>query len=103
MFLKHQHRSPDKSIAVVLLEVFLIATFIFGTACQGGTPPKVAPVPTVPVPTVKLIPTVPKCHRLAPVNTPAKTPTANDQGSQIDRTSMSSTHDTSTKSRPSRS
>ena len=76
MFLKHQHRSPDKSIAVVLLEVFLIATFIFGTACQGGTPPKVAPVPTVPVPTVKLIPTV-EVPSLAPVNTPAKTPTAN--------------------------
>ena len=95
MFLKHQHRSPDKSIAVVLLEVFLIATCIFGTACQGGTPPKVASVPTVQVPTVALIPTVP-VPTMEPAYTPAQTTTP-DRNNTVRHDQHP---DTSTKSRP---
>ena len=96
-FVKHQCKEPDRSIINILLGAILIGTFILGTACQGGTPPNVEPVPTVPVPTVKLIPTV-EVPSLAPVNTPAQTPTANTKVAKS-TAEMSNPRQTSTTSR----
>ena len=96
-FIKHQCKEPDRSVINILLGAILIGTFILGTACQGGTPPNVEPVPTVPVPTVKLIPTV-KVPSLAPVNTPAQTPTANTKVAKS-TAEMSNPQQTSTTSR----
>ena len=96
-FIKHQCKEPDRSVINILLGAILIATCIFGTACQSGTPPNVEPVPTVPVATVKLIPTV-EVPSLAPVNTPAKTPTANTKVAKS-TAEMSNPRQTSTTSR----